>query len=204
MNPRTPDFDELVGKDVPAAERERLRAAHDLLVRAGPPPELSPELARGPRRRTSPLALQKVGVIPRRSRWLPLAAAAAAIAVVAFLAGTSTSRTKSPHFVSVHTLQMHGTALAPNAEATVAIGRRTGGNWPMLIAVTNLPAAPGGGYYDLWMSHHGKPVALCGSFNTFNSEAIVHMSAAYGFRGIDGWIVTRELDGVKPQVVMTT
>ena len=35
-----PNFDDLIGEDVPAWERERLRRAHDLLVAAGPPPEL--------------------------------------------------------------------------------------------------------------------------------------------------------------------
>ena len=37
VRPRTPDFADLVGPEVPAAERERLRAAHELLVRAGNP-----------------------------------------------------------------------------------------------------------------------------------------------------------------------
>ena len=41
---RYPDFDDLIGGDVPAEERERLRRAHELLVEAGPPPELSPEM----------------------------------------------------------------------------------------------------------------------------------------------------------------
>ena len=37
-------FDELVARDVPPKERARLYRAHQLLVQAGPPPELSPEL----------------------------------------------------------------------------------------------------------------------------------------------------------------
>ena len=39
---REPDFDALVGADVPGEERDRLRRAHELLVAAGPPPELAP------------------------------------------------------------------------------------------------------------------------------------------------------------------
>ena len=40
-----PDFDELVGgDDLPGPERERLQRVHELLVAAGPPPELPPEL----------------------------------------------------------------------------------------------------------------------------------------------------------------
>ena len=41
---REPDFNEFVGEDVPAEERERLRRAHDLLLAAGPMPELPPGL----------------------------------------------------------------------------------------------------------------------------------------------------------------
>ena len=43
-----PDFDELVGQNVPGEERARLRRAHDLLIEDGPPPELSPELDQVP------------------------------------------------------------------------------------------------------------------------------------------------------------
>ena len=45
---RTPDFDDLVGLDVPAGERERLHRAHEVLAQADAPPELSPELERVP------------------------------------------------------------------------------------------------------------------------------------------------------------
>ena len=40
---RGPDFDELAG-EVPAEERERLLRVHEMLVQAGPPPEIPPEL----------------------------------------------------------------------------------------------------------------------------------------------------------------
>ena len=40
----TPDFRELVGEDLPRDEEERLRRVHELLVAAGPPPELPPHL----------------------------------------------------------------------------------------------------------------------------------------------------------------
>ena len=43
-----PEFEEIVGGDVEAAERARLARVHALLVQAGPPPELSPELESGP------------------------------------------------------------------------------------------------------------------------------------------------------------
>ena len=40
-----PNFDELIGPDLPPDERERLRRVHELLVAAGPPPEM-PRAAR--------------------------------------------------------------------------------------------------------------------------------------------------------------
>src|SRR5947207_753497 len=43
-----PNFDELIGTEATGAERERLHHAHDLLVQAGPPPELPPSLQKAP------------------------------------------------------------------------------------------------------------------------------------------------------------
>ena len=48
---RGPDFDQLVGHEVGREERERLQRVHELLVEAGPPPELSPSSPRGRRSR---------------------------------------------------------------------------------------------------------------------------------------------------------
>ena len=44
--PRLPPFDEIVDPDDP--ERARLEAVHELLVAAGPPPELPPALEHAP------------------------------------------------------------------------------------------------------------------------------------------------------------
>ena len=41
-------FDELVGGEPTGDERARLRNVHELLVEAGPPPEIPPEIASGP------------------------------------------------------------------------------------------------------------------------------------------------------------
>ncbi len=46
---RHPDFHELIGNDLEPAERERLERVHDMLIAAGPPPELPQELADPPR-----------------------------------------------------------------------------------------------------------------------------------------------------------
>ena len=48
MSANGPDFDELVGELEPE-EEARLRHVHELLVAAGPPPELPPALLEAPR-----------------------------------------------------------------------------------------------------------------------------------------------------------
>ncbi len=63
MNERRPDLEELAG-DVEAGERERLAAVHELLLRAGPPPELSPQLSEPP----APPRRASVVPLPRRYR----------------------------------------------------------------------------------------------------------------------------------------
>jgi len=78
---RTPDFDELIGPDVGEAERARLHAVHKLLLQAGPPAELSPDVA-GP---TLAMTLQRR---PRRAgHRVALLAAALALAAMAVLGG---------------------------------------------------------------------------------------------------------------------
>jgi hypothetical protein len=207
MTTRPPDFDDLVGAEVPGEERARLRRVHELLVQADQPPELSPELdaVPWPDEALAPLSLRRSGRERRRS-WLGVAAVAAAIALVAFIIGEGRGG-QSASFSAIHKLAMHGTTLAPRASATVEVGARSGaGNWPMLVDVVNLSPAPQGGYYMLWLSRNGKPVAPCGSFNTSGlNETVVRLSAAYSFSGINGWIVTREAPGGNHrQIVLST
>ena len=40
----TPNFRDLVGEGLPPTEQERLERVHEMLIAAGPPPELPPEL----------------------------------------------------------------------------------------------------------------------------------------------------------------
>src|SRR5437016_788732 len=68
--------------DVPAEERERLRRAHDLLVAAGPLPELPPELEH----RVEPAPAEVVSIFMRR-RAAVVGILAAALAALAFGGG---------------------------------------------------------------------------------------------------------------------
>lgn len=203
---RTPEFDELVGADVEPAdgERERLRRVHDLLVAAGPPPELSPELEAGPDMRVTfrhrPRARGRV----RRS---VLLAAAALVVAAAFLAGyISGNDTSSQAFPVDRTIQMHGTGSAPNAHATLIVGPRdAGGNWPMKIAATGLPDLAKGDYYLLFLTRHGKIVGPCGGFFSKDGTVVTYLNAPYRIKGA-GWIVTVQSPGDRERgpVVLTT
>jgi hypothetical protein len=200
VSPNPPNFDELAGPDVSGAERDRLRRTHDLLVQAGPPPELSPELEQVPWPEEALQPLGLFGAQRRRGRpRLQLALVAAALLVTGFLIGQAFTARSNGFPTAVQIVQMKGTAAAPQAIASVAVARRgNDGNWPMLLSVSNLPPARDG-YYDLWLSKNGKPRALCGSFNThLNGDTTVRMSAAYEFRhgDFDGWIIVRHLAGV--------
>jgi len=89
---RVPDFDELVGPEVPAAERERLRGVHDLIVQAGPPPELSPEVESGP---TLAMTLGREKRERHVKHRVALLAAAVALVAIVFLGGYIVGNSKT-------------------------------------------------------------------------------------------------------------
>jgi hypothetical protein len=189
-----PDFRELVGEDVPAEERDRLRAVHDLLVQAGPPPELSPALE------SPPDVGGKVVLLPRRRR-PALLLIAAALAAAAFGGGFFAGghgKKAAAAFESVHAVQMHGTQAAPNALATIQLGRPdASGNWPMLVTVQGLPRLPGRGYYELYLTRGGKIAAPCGTFTVHGGRTTVSLNAPYQLKRFDGWVVTKHLAGLR-------
>lgn len=209
MSVRPPDFDELAG-NAPPGERDRLRHVHDLLVEAGPPPELPPELdaVQWPEEALAPLGLTRRAHPTRKRSPLLLAATLATIAVAAFLVGQATSPS-STSIDAVAVVKMHGTSLARDATASIELGRAgADGNWPMVLNVTGLRPLPRGGYYELYLSREGKPVAPCGSFNVDRDETTVRLSAAYDLKSQRwGWVVTRHLPGqphTQRPVVMRT
>lgn len=194
---RAPDFDDLVGNDVPREERERLRRVHELLAQADPPPELSPEFDRvpWPEESLAPLWERKERRGPRP---LVLAAGFATAVLIGFVLGQSRGEDATPSFETLRSVQLRGTPLDPDARGTLELGRRDSqGNWKMLLHVKNLDTLPEGGYYDVFLTRDGKPVAQCGSFNVTRGEVVVHFTAAYNLERFDknGWVVTRQLPG---------
>ena len=187
---RGPDFDDLVGRDVPDEERARLLRAHRLLVEAGPPPELSPELDSVPWPEDSQMPLLK----PKQSRPLLLAAAIAAAIGIGFVLGQSTGPNSSS-MQTVRVVRLAGTNLDSDALGTLELGKADAdGNWPMKLHASGLQQLPEGGYYDLYLTKGGKPVVLCGSFNVKGGEVVVNFSAAYDLSHFDkdGWVITRQ------------
>jgi hypothetical protein len=194
---REPNFDDLIGAEATGAERERLLHAHELLVQAGPPPELPPSLQKAPS--FGVFRLERRRVVKRRALVL-LAAALSVVAV--FFAGYSvrgggTSSAPSP----AATLLLNGTSAIPGARGTLQVWRERDGNWPMTLSVKGLPKLPGHTYYEVYLVRDGQPWGLCGSFRGSDSSQplVVTLNAPYELRKGDSWVVTRPgADGSEP------
>jgi hypothetical protein len=191
------DFDNLDPE-----EEQRLRRVHDLLLQAGPPAELPPALAQP----GAPPTAQVVPFPVRRRRWTALAVAAAAAACIAFGGGYLVGNSKNS-FPAEHVVSMHPVGGgAPLAVLKVAKPDSVG-NWPMEMVVSGLPEQKArGAYYELWITKHGKPVLVCGSFRVHGKTTTVRLSIPYSLKGIDGWVVTtqRPGEGEPGPVVLTT
>ena len=175
------DFDDVIGEDVGAAERERLRKAHDALLVAGPPPEL-------------PAVLAEPRAGARRPRPLLLLAAAVAVAAAFFggwLAGGAGGQ--DPDF----SLAMEGTGAARAASATLDVyAIDEAGNWPMKMRIRGLPE----GRYELVLTRAGKPIVSCGFF-LVDGTTEATLNAPYRLRKYDGWAVIRP---GSPQILLRT
>jgi hypothetical protein len=192
-----PDFDDLISAaDLPPEERARLYRTHELLVQAGPPPELSPELEAVPWPDDSlqPLFGRKRKKGSAR-RVLLLAAALATALVVGIVLGQATTSSNSATSLKANeTVQLRGTALAQGAFATLKLGKEDeAGNWPMVLHITGLPKLTNGGYYALYLTKGGQPLVSCGTINVDGATA-VRLSAAYTLEKFDknGWVVVRQ------------
>jgi hypothetical protein len=195
----TPDFRELVGEEGTPDERERLQRVHDLLVAAGPPPELSPALESPPSAGSA-----EVRWLPRRRRQALVLVAAAVIAVafgVGYLVGNNgSSAPKTSRMVG-----MHGVGRLASATGAVRIGERDEyGNWPLVFTVRGLRRLPKGSWYVLYLTRHGKRVAPCGTFNADGGETTVRLSVPYDLERYNGWVVTARRHGKEGGTLLRT
>jgi hypothetical protein len=186
-----PDFDELMS-DADQNERERLRRVHDMLVVAGPPPELTPQMEAGP---TLAMTIGGRGSHRRAQRRVALLAAAIVVLLLAFLVGYITGNDNK---VSGQVLKLHGTAVAPAAQASLRVEDvDPAGNWPMELAALGLPKLPAKTYYEVFLVRDGKIDAPCGSFKVRSptDSVSVHLNAPYRLHAGDSWVVTRQHAG---------
>jgi hypothetical protein len=187
---REPDFRALVGEDMPPEEEQRLRRVHELLVEAGPMPELPPSLEEPSteKRREHAGVFQ---LLPRRRVGAALALAAA-IALFAFFGGYLAGY-RHGGFTAQYTVPMNGTA-GTAATAKIEIGKRDShGNWPLQVKVDGLPKLKRG-YYEMWLTR-GKHRWTCGTFAVGGDTTKVRMTIPYDLRRGDGWIVTSQQPG---------
>jgi hypothetical protein len=198
-----PNFEELVGEDLPAEEEARLRRAHELLLAAGPIPELPPGLEEptiGEQRR--PQDENVYQLLPRRRVGAALALAAA-IALVAFVGGYIVGF-RHEGFTAQYSVPMHGVA-GVDASAKIQIGSRdANGNWPLKVEARGLPRLKTG-YYEMFLTH-GKQMFTCGTFGGAGAKTVkVRLNAPYRLQRGDGWIVVKELPGrPKPGLTILT
>jgi hypothetical protein len=182
-------LDELIGAESTGAERQRLQDVHDLLLEAGPPPELTPRLEAGP---TLDMTLGR----PRRrvvkQRALLLLAAALTLALV-FLGGYATGNGGSKSATAALSVNLRGTSTVPNAQASLEVWHRKAGNWPMTLSVVGLPKLPANNYYEVYLVRDGRPWGSCGSFRVTGSKRplTVTLNAPYALQKGDSWVVTR-------------
>ena len=184
---REPSLDELIGSEPSDAERERLQHAHELLLQAGPPPELSPELEAGP---TLGATLSRRRAVKQRAMLL---LAAALVLVLVFFGGYAVASHGSKNS-PVKALALSGTSLAPQAQGTLQVWHSdSGDNWPMTLSVVGLPKLPGRTDYEVYLVRRGRPWGSCGTFRITGSsgEATVTLNAPYSLLPGDSWIVTR-------------
>ncbi|HET6642908.1 MAG TPA: anti-sigma factor, partial [Gaiellaceae bacterium] len=159
---RTPDFDELVNGVEDAAERARLQRVHELLVEAGPPPDLSPGFAAKP-----PPVEERHNLfrLPRRRLGAALALIGATLVAafgVGYFAGNSGSDSNEALQIE-NTIPLTGSGAAGGE---LGIGARDDdGNLPMLLTVHGLRKLKDGDYYRLALVKNGKPIVTCGTFN---------------------------------------
>ena len=190
---RKPTLDELIGADTTGAERQRLQHVHELLLEAGPPPELSPELEAGPKLNMT-MGKKRRGVVKQRA--MALLAAAIVVFMIfvgGYVAHTPGGKSSGPRPVLAQAL--HGTKLAPHAEGTLEVWNSSGGNWPMTLTAVDLPKLPPHTYYEVYLVRHGKPWGSCGMFRvtSANSQGVVRvpLTAPYSLKKGDSWVVTR-------------
>ena len=185
---RPPQFTDLVGNDLSPGERERLERVHDMLVAAGPPPELPQELAEAPRPQGRLVELARYRL---RTGLVVAAALVIATFAVGYFLGARGDDSSPIAFAPVKTGVL---AKSTDLLAVVRIGvPDESGNWPMVVTAEGLDHLSGGDYYTLFMTRKGSKVAVtCGTFNVSEKGiTTVRFSIAYDVDRFDGLMLAK-------------
>ena len=156
----SPNFDELVGRDdLSAEEAARLARVHDLLVAAGPPPELPPHL-----QEPAPEAPDEVPYLPRRRVGL----------LIGYRGGDRADgapRRLCPRAAPRAVRRSRLVRDAQHRRRLVGLGRdprrqgRLGRQLAAKVDVKDLPKLPKGRYYGSCSAANGdQRAASCGTF----------------------------------------
>jgi len=205
------EFGDLIDVEgLTASETARLQRVHQMVVAAGPPPELSLALQTAPAAptarprsafRLSPPALRgrsALGVLGATTAF------AAACFGVGFVLGDHA--TGNTQVVNVVAMQGNGTR---NTTASLHVGAANpDGNWPLSLTVSGLAKLKDkNSYYVLALEENGKPERFCGMFRVdADGKATVEFSVPYPITKSTRWAVTAMKPGASwpGHVVMTT
>jgi hypothetical protein len=181
-----------------AEERDRLRRVHDLLVAAGPPPELSPALAGAPAAPAEEEEPDTSWMPPRRfgAAILVGAGLAAAAFGVGYITGSNGSDdppAAAPAEPTERVVSLRPSDQNNTAGASIRLDRAdAAGNWGMTLTVRGLEHLTGGDYYVLALTRDGEPVVTCGTFNVAtDGTTTLEMVAAYDLDRFEGWAITQ-------------
>jgi hypothetical protein len=200
----TREFDDLVESgDLTPDERRRLERVHDMLLAAGPPPDLPAALQVPP----APAADVVELASHRRRKRRAAGALIAAVVALALLGGGYLvgDRAGSDGDV-VRVVSLEG--VNQPARASIRLGEeQPGGNWPMELKVTGLPPQPDRGYYELFVWRDGEPSYPCVGFKMHEGTTTVRFSVPYELKDDTELVVTAIQPGIvrwPGKVVMRT
>ena len=197
MTRRPPDFRELVGDDLAPEEAARLERVHRLLVEAGPPADLPPELADPPVERRA-----RVIALPRRRLAARLVLAAALIGA-AFGGGYLAGHRDDGFRPFGEPIAMHGQG---GQLASIRLGDvDASGNWPLILRVRGLPSLPPRAYYELYLAKKdGTLGPSCGTFRVHEGVTEVRMNAPYRLDRWNEWVIVKHLPGERESAPLLT
>jgi hypothetical protein len=203
------EFDQLVdAAGLAPDEEKRLRRVHEMLVSAGPPPELTATLLVPP----ADPGLDGAGRVlafpafRRRPRATALVLAAA-IAAACFGGGYLIA--DQAHRSAINAVRVVALQGAQNSLASLRVGAAdANGNNPIELTVNGLPKLknPRAYYILMLVDENGKPGPMCGMFRVEDGTTSVRFSVPYKITPSTRWVVTAVSPGVHwpGHVVMTT